>query len=224
MTNKTNYIEEGNIPVLACTKACTEGFVLDLQTVAESAKNESEKAVPKPTRRTPDGAQAFGPTISVKNSTIVFCATYKMVSCKWQAAVKGSGASQAEEAAGEGASGTWETWWGPRPTNTLGGKYLCNQRKHATLVGVQLHGDEFKQYDNTKTFYALDNSVARPIVEGWGADDMFNTSRASVDRTAFPDVEPFLQIGQPADVQGKNFYDFIEAQKDALCMKHLLLA
>jgi len=241
-SNSTSYIKEEDIPTLACAKVCTDSYVLDLEVVAKSSQTtrdqngapengtssgenntvEPNSTVAGPTRMTPDGVVAFGPTLSLKNDTLIFCTAYKLVSCKW----KPDTVTQSEkiDIAGGGPLGTWETSWGPTPSNNLGGKYVCNERKHVKYVGFQLHGDEDKAYNPKKTFFAVNSTFARSVVGLWMYDKAFNTSRASVNRTIFPNVEPHIRYGKPPDdVQVSNLYDFLMMHSSSLCFKHALL-
>jgi len=173
------------------------------------------------------GPRAFGGTLTELNETIVFCATYKLVSCKWDPSPLAAGAEGASATPGATAPpGTWETQWGPEPTNELGGRYICNQRKHTVFVGFQLHGDEENGYDTQKTFYARDDERVKSIIGGWKTDTAFFTQFAQINRTDFPTVPPHLVFGKPEeDVQVSNLIDFLEAHDpSSLCMKHALLA
>lgn len=293
-SNTTSYVYEGNIPILACAKACTDGYAVNLRTVHETAQVAAqdrqyvkEEAPACSNDESPwmvqnnktcetygsemhqskcnhdeswrsnkycqkscydsgngyvgdectgtnnnatevvhvDGTPHLG-SWSVDNQTTVFCAGYKLVSCKWEATapVMPTPAPAPTTKAEDDASGTWETDWGPMPTDELGGKYLCNQRKHVTLLGFQLHADEYNVYSPAETFYAIDSELVRSLTASWDADPMFRTERADVNRTVFPDVKPHIVYGKPADdPTGSKVYDFVTQHHRSLCTRHVVL-
>lgn len=299
-SNKTNYVYEGDIPILACAKACTDGYAVNLRTVHEAAQeaakdqryvreeppacsnsespwmlnnnktceswgifmynnkcqhdeewrtgkycqkscydsgngyvgDECSGANNNVTETThADGTPQLG-SWHVDNQTTIFCAAYKLVTCKWQASPPPSSTPgptpatvQTTDNSESDASGTWETDWGPKPTDELGGKYLCNQRKHITLLGFQLHSDEDNVYLPSETFYAVNSQLVRSMTAPWDADPMFRTASANINRTIFPDVKPHMVYGKPTDdPTGAKVYDFAMQHQRSLCMKHLLLS
>jgi len=248
-TRNGQIATEADVPVMACGKACTEGFRVQL-----------------------DDNFPGSPSHKVREATI-FCTTYKLVSCKWVGSVPeqyryGSGfhrflgddvsgpASRiAKVKAAKKESGVysifakkptqqrkphhvyqpaakpgWQTTWGG-PKGSLDstgrfsispgpgadkGYYSCMQRKHASFVGYQAHGDEEQPYkQNMPLFVSNTSKVAHDIVQDWKSTTKSRGHMGLIRTT----LGAFKDSASAARLHG-----LIMREGVSLCAKHILLA
>jgi len=191
---KQKVTDQDSVPVMACAKACTDGYKVQLE------GNNAAKSV--------------GPIARLEAT--VFCATYKLVSCKItqksmdlgsaNSMGKGKGKKPKKPAANLYVSKreNWQTEWGPAPAKGAH-KYLCNQRKHSVFVGFQAHGNEDAPYQVNLPFYVSNNSAAQAIFNDW--------------RTTFKGT---ARNAAPANVLEAKLFSVV-GKSDELCLKHTLL-
>jgi len=243
---------EADVATMACSKACSDGFRIQL-----------------------DDGEPGATSHSIKEAT-VFCSTYKLVSCRWEAgrdareeqlgapgpdspvslakAAANKATSEASEAgilddmektkptATEAESRKkrvfqpnrkvgWQTDWGVTTKGSLdssglfslssgsGGRFVCNQRKHAFFVGYQAHGDQEQPYKPNMPLYIANTANAKEIARDWVQQG--NSKYRNPLTPAMGKVKTFLP--SQSTLADKELFQIIMSKNSSLCAKHALL-